>query len=117
MGRRLKPTEFEVIVTIVNDGRGEDVLQATRRAGAHGGTCINGRGIGIHETQKILGIPVEPRKDIVLTVTPSEDTSRLLDAITEAVELNKPGNGIGFVIPLKHVTGMPHLIESGDEEP
>ena len=110
MDEKCKPTELDVIVTIVVDGRGEDVLHATRQAGAHGGTIINGRGIGIHETKKILGIPIEPRKDIVLTVTPSRDTQRLLSVITEAVNLNAPGNGIGLVIPLKYVTGMPHML-------
>lgn len=104
-------TEFDVIVTIVVDGRGEDVLQATRAVGASGGTVIQGRGIGVNETKKILGIPIEPRKDIVLTVAPASETDRLLAAIIDAVDLNRPGNGIAFILPLKRVTGMPHLFD------
>ncbi len=115
MGNSLEPTGFDVIVTIVLEGKGEDVLQATRDAGAHGGTVIHGRGLGIHETKKILGIPIEPRKDIVLTVTPAEDTRMLLAAIIKAVDLNEPGNGIAFVMPLKYVTGMPHLLKDNDQ--
>ncbi len=107
----LKPTDFDLIVTIVSEGRGEDVLKATREAGAHGGTVVHGRGIGIHETKQILGVPIEPRKDLVLTVTPAAEVKGMLAAIVDSVDLNRPGNGIAFVVPLKHVTGIPHLLE------
>ena len=63
---------FDLIVTIVNRGVAEDVIEASREAGAEGGTVVLGRGIGVHDKAKFLGIPVEPAKDIVLTVTPEE---------------------------------------------
>lgn len=100
---------FDLIVTIVNRGSAEDVIAASREAGAEGGTVVLGRGIGIHEKAKFLGIPIEPAKDIVLTVTPEEKTDRILEAIREKAELDKPGHGIGFVVPLKKVIGIAHL--------
>lgn len=100
---------FDLIVTIVNRGVAEDVIEASREAGAEGGTVVLGRGIGVHEKAKFLGIPVEPAKDIVLTVTPEEKTDRILEAIREKVDLDKAGHGIGFVVPLKKVVGIAHL--------
>lgn len=100
---------FDLIVTIVNRGVAEEVIAASREGGAEGGTCLLGRGSGIHEKAKFLGIPIEPAKDIVLTVAPSEKTDQILEAIRRRVELDKPGHGIGFVIELKKVVGIAHL--------
>jgi len=109
--------EFDLIVTIVNRGRADEVIAASRSAGAEGGTCMLGRGIGVHETAKILGIPIEPAKDIVLTITHAEQTDQILEAIRTKVGLDKPGHGIGFVIELKKVVGIARLLkgEAGDK--
>ena len=84
---------FDLIVTIVNRGAAEDVIAASREAGAEGGTVLLGRGIGIHEKAKFLGIPIEPAKDIVLTVTPEEKTDQILEAIREKAQLENRGTG------------------------
>lgn len=103
--------EFDLIVTIVNRGMAQDVIAASREAGAEGGTCILGRGIGVHEKAKFMGIPIEPAKDVVLTITPQAQTDEILEAIRDKVELDKPGHGIGFVVELKKVVGIAHLLE------
>lgn len=102
---------FDLIVTIVDKGRCEVVIRASKDAGAEGGTIIPGRGTGIHETKKLWGIPIEPEKDIVLTIVPQANTSRILAAIVAAAELNKPGAGIAFVVDLKSVVGICHMCE------
>lgn len=104
---------FDLIVTIVNRGMAEDVIEASRQAGAEGGTVVLGRGTGVHDKAKFLGIPIEPAKDIVLTVTPEEKTEGILEAIRKRAELDKAGHGIGFVVPLKRVVGIAHL-ENGE---
>ncbi|OQC48905.1 MAG: hypothetical protein BWX56_01645 [Euryarchaeota archaeon ADurb.Bin023] len=40
-------------------------------------------------------------------------TDDILKAIRKAGELDKPGMGIGFVIPLEKVVGMCHLMSDG----
>jgi nitrogen regulatory protein PII len=97
-----------LIVTIVRKGWGNTVLEASVTAGAEGGTVLFGRGAGIHEQEKILGIPIEPEKEIVLTVTDSERVEAILERIDRAVELNEPGRGLAFVIPLDKVVGVSH---------
>lgn len=103
----------DLIVTIVKKGFSEQIIQASIKAGAKGGTVVFGRGTGIHEQKKILGIPIEPEKEIVLTVVSKKQTDTILKAITDAGELDKPGMGIGFVISLDRVTGMCHLLSDG----
>ena len=99
----------DLIVTIVKKGCCEKIINATRKAGAEGATIIPARGTGIHEQKKLLGIPIEPEKDIVLTIVPEEISDQVLEAIIEAGNLQKPATGITFVIELKKVSGVVHL--------
>nr|WP_315988458.1 P-II family nitrogen regulator [Desulforamulus aquiferis] len=72
---------------------------------------INGRGVGIHEQKKILGIPIEPEKEIILTLIHRDKVDTVLQAIVEAGNLNKPGTGIGFVLDVEKVVGIVCLVE------
>jgi nitrogen regulatory protein P-II 1 len=114
----MKAGSRELIITIVNKGCGDFVLEASMKAGAEGGTIIFGRGIGIHENKKILGIPIEPEKEIVLTVTPPDKTQLILDAIVREVRLGEPGRGIAFTLPLDRFVGVAHaLFHNPSNEP
>lgn len=105
-------SKFDLIVTIVNKGTCQTIVKASKEAGAEGGTILLGRGTGIRENKTLLGIPIEPEKEIVLTIVPEDDTDRILDAIIKAGKLDKPGAGIAFVLDLKKVTGICHLCAS-----
>ena len=100
-----------LIVSIVRKGWGDTVLEATMKAGAHGGTVMFGRGIGRNEQQKVFGIQIEPEKEIVLTVVPSDLKDAILQEVARAAELNAPGRGIAFVLPVQQVTGIFHLVQ------
>jgi nitrogen regulatory protein PII len=102
---------YKLIVTIVEKGNAEDVVEFTKHAGAEGGTILMGRGIGIHETAKIFGIPIEPEKEIVLTLVPAEKSENVLKAIDEGMNLEKPGRGIAFALDLEKVIGICHDIK------
>lgn len=106
---------FDLIVTIVNKGHCESVLQASKAAGAEGGTIIPGRGTGIREKKMLWGIPIEPEKDIILTIVPRDKTESILQAVIAAGRLDKPGAGIAFVLELKKVAGICHLCPPLDQ--
>lgn len=101
--------DFELIVTIVNKGDASKVVEASRHAGAEGGTIVHGRGTGIREQAKLFGIRIEPEKDIVLTLIPKNRTQQVLGAIVTAAQLDKPGFGIAFVLDVARVAGICHL--------
>ncbi len=107
--------QFELIVTIVNRGFAENVVDATKAAGASGGTIIHSRGTGIHENAKLFGIPIEPEKEIVLTLIEREKTGSVLDAIYTAVGLDKPSKGIAFVLNVEKIVGICHLESCGED--
>jgi nitrogen regulatory protein PII len=95
-----------LIVTIVNKGRADEVIQAAKAAGAQGGTILPGRSSGDHRNQRLFGIVIEPEKDIVLTLIEASTTTAVLRAITEALGLEKPGAGIAFVLPVTQAVGI-----------
>ena len=105
-----------LIVTIVNKGCGDTALEGSIKAGAEGGTIVFGRGIGIHEKKKVLGIPIEPEKEIVLTVTPSDKADAILDEIVRATRLEEPGRGIAFTMRVERFVGAVHALLHGLSE-
>lgn len=108
--------QFDLIVVIVAAGMAEDALAAARSAGAEGATVVHGRGTGIHEQKKIFNIPIEPEKDILMLLVPQQLTDAVLDAIDKAVDLDKPGHGIGFVLEAKRVVGLSHIVRGTTDE-
>lgn len=109
-------TNYNLIVAIVNKGYADMVIEAAKGAGARGGTVIYVRGSGIHETEKFMDIPIEPEKELVLTLVKSEKTKETISAITEKAGLTKPGGGISFVLPVIGTAGFVTKLPS-DEEP
>jgi nitrogen regulatory protein PII len=109
--------KWSLIITVVKKGWGDKVLEASMKAGAEGGTIFMGRGIGVHEKQTILGIPIEPEKEIVFSVVNPDKSKAILQGIVQDCELEKPGAGIAFVVPVERVVGISHLADksSGDE--
>lgn len=103
--------KFDLIVSIVNKGSANLVIEASKRAGAEGGTILDGRGTGIHEKAKLFGITIEPVKEVILTLVPTEQVETVLQAIIEEAELNKPGKGIAFVLEVERVAGITHLLD------
>lgn len=101
--------QFELIVTIVNRGYSDFVVDATRNAGASGGTIVNGRGTGVHEKDSILGVSIQPEKEMVLTLVKKDEKSKILKAIVEGVNLNQEGKGLCFSVPVEDLVGINHL--------
>ena len=101
-------SDISLIITIVGKGWGETVLDASMKAGAEGGTIMLARGVGIHEKQKIMGICIEPEKEVVLSVISSDKKDAILSDIVSAAELDKPGKGIAFVVPIEKLVGVTH---------
>lgn len=102
--------EYELIVTIVDRGYSDFVVEATRSAGASGGTIVYGRGTGIHEKESILGVSIQPEKELVLTLAKKSDKKKIMQTIVENASLTKEGKGMCFCLPVLNVAGINHLI-------
>lgn len=114
MTKNKNKKKFQLIVTIVFKGFVEDIVEAAKSAGAEGSTIINGRGTGIHENTKLLGMLIEPEKEIILTLVPIEISANVLKAICAAGNLDQPNKGIAFVLDVEKVSGICHLCQRAD---
>ncbi|WP_276663039.1 P-II family nitrogen regulator [Syntrophomonas wolfei] len=104
--RGVDATMYHLITVIVDKDKGEDVIEAATKAGSKGGTIINGRGSGIHETSKLFSMQIEPEKEIVLILSEIEKTDAIVSTIREQLEIEKPGNGIIYVQDVNRTYGI-----------
>jgi nitrogen regulatory protein P-II 1 len=103
--------EYDLIMTVVNRGFADQVVDAARAAGAHGGTVFYARGTGIHEVEKFFAISIQPEKEVVLTLVRHEDTPVIMHSIVEAAGLKTAGKGLAFALPISDVVGIVHSLE------
>lgn len=96
-GREVKKPMYQLITTIVNRGKAEDVVDAAYVVGSKGGTIIHARGSGVNESMKLFSMDIEPEKEVVLILSKVEITDKVVLSIREKVQLDKPGNGIIFI--------------------
>lgn len=102
----MKEEVRHLIITIVNEGFAETVMNAAKKAGATGGTTINGRGLETEKIVKFLGISIEPEKDIVMIITDEDSKTPIMNEIVESCGIKTPGAGICFSIPVESVAGL-----------
>ena len=94
------------ITAVVDKGKAEDVIDAATAAGSRGGTIINARGSGIHETSKLFFMDVEPEKEIVMILSEKKDAEAMISSIREKLDIEQPGKGIIFVQEVSKVYGL-----------
>lgn len=97
---------YQNIITIVNRGMAEDVIDAAKAAGSKGGTIINARGSGVNETTKLFNMEIEPEKELVMILSKKDTTDGIVASIREKLEIDKPGNGIIFIQNVNNVYGI-----------
>lgn len=99
-------TEHELIVCIVNTGFSDVVMDAAREQGARGGTVIHARGTANKEAEEFFHITIQPDKEIVMILVPSEIKDKVLHALYQAAGLKTAGQGISFSLPVTNAVGL-----------
>ena len=97
---------YELIVSIVNRGFSDEVVDGAKQSGAKGGTIIYGRGTSNYEKVNFFGISIEPEKEIILTLTKNEQKNEIMKGICEKARIDERGKGICFTLPVTQVRGF-----------
>lgn len=100
--------EVKCIVGVVERGRADQVVDAAKKAGAAGATIFYGRGTGESEVKKFLNMHVESSKEVIIILSEVKDVKEILDAMVKAGDLEKPGTGIIFTMPVDGLIGLHH---------
>jgi len=101
-----KNTVFNSIFVIVDRGRGEEVMDSARRAGAKGGTIIGARGSGIHEKGRLFRMDIEPEKEVVLILSDRHQTEAIVKSVRDDLHIDEPGMGVIFVQDVHETYGV-----------
>ncbi len=100
--------DVKCIVTIVERGRADAVVEQAKVAGASGATIMYGRGTGETEAKKFLNINIESSKEIIIILTGEEQYRAIMDAIIEAGDIKEAGTGVVFSLPISELVGLRH---------
>ena len=103
---------FKLIISLVEDSKTDQVLEAARDAGATGSTVINqARGEGVKKSKTFFGLNLEVQRDVVLLLVEEHMSRHILETISRVGEFDeKPGTGIAFQVDVEDAVGINHQI-------
>ncbi len=94
-----------LIITVVDKGNTEAVMNAARSAGANGGTVVKAKGTGA-ELAKFFGVSICEEKELVYIVVKREQRDDVMHAIMNGAGVNTDAKGIVFSLPVDGVIGI-----------
>jgi len=106
-GEKMKDKKnYHLIVSIVQEGYADKVMNVAKKNGANGGTLIKGRGLGSKNSFKFFNMTIEPEKDIVLIVCDNDSKNKIMEAVLEKTGIKTEGKGICLSLPIDSTIGI-----------
>lgn len=105
---------YSLIMTIVNTGYVDVVMNAARDVGAKGGTVLKARGTE-NDFSKFFGISISEEKQLVYIVCKQSDTKVFMQSIMEKAGPNTEAHGFIFSVPVDNVFGLNGLTNDDNE--
>ncbi|WP_100398960.1 P-II family nitrogen regulator [Bacillus sp. FJAT-44742] len=97
---------LKLVVTIVREEYADEVFNKYKENGIEGWTVTKARGASKESQDKILGMPIEPQKEIIFTVVEDKDTDHALELAEKAGNLSDEGNGLSCVVDVEKAIGI-----------
>jgi hypothetical protein len=94
----------EILFTIVDSGKGGEVVKSLRECGVTYNLMSVGYGASGHELTDLLGFH-DFEKDIVISVVAQGRVHEALSMLLYKFDIDKPDKGIAFTIPISGVSG------------
>lgn len=109
-----KEAEHNLIISVIEQGQSEDLMEVAKKAGATGGTIIHARRVGTDEVVKFFGISVQEEKELVAIITPHSQMKAIMRAINNSFGVKSESKGIVFSLPLDSVFGLNSLADNAE---
>ena len=94
-----------LIITIVDKGNTELVMDSAKAAGATGGTVVRAHGTGT-DIAKFFCITISEEKEMVYIVSSRANRDNIMKAIMEKAGRGTAAHGVVFSLPIDKVIGM-----------
>lgn len=101
---------FKLIIAFVDPDNTDKVVKIAKSAGATGDVIIQAKGSGIEEAS-FLGLSIQDRTNIILFVVEEHHTDKIIQAVSDKINLEEPGNGIIVALGLDKVAGLSKQIK------
>ena len=93
------------LLMVIIDRKRNSLLEETfHRLSLDYTLCCLAEGTANHEILDYLGLDIT-HKQVVMTPVPCEDADTIIEAIACDMELDQPGKGIAFTLPVSGITG------------
>ncbi|HPE94207.1 MULTISPECIES: P-II family nitrogen regulator [unclassified Sphaerochaeta] len=96
-----KTAEWDLVNVICTSGYADDIMTAARKAGASGGTIVNGRGTAKADDIAFYGSTLVPEKELLMMFVKREQTEKILASIAQLSCMQKSGSGIAFTFAVQ----------------
>ncbi|WP_096202939.1 P-II family nitrogen regulator [Bacillus sp. FJAT-45350] len=96
----------KLVVTVIAKEKTDKILEAIENEGVTKSTIILSRGKSENNPTLFLGITIEPQREVIYTLVPKEKADKIFNVITEAGDLNKPLQGLVFILDVEKVGGI-----------
>ena len=97
-----------LIMSIVDKGFTDELMDTARNAGATGGTVVKAKGTGA-DIAKFFGVSISEEKEIVYIVADKQKRDDIMHAIMQSCGTNTEAHGIVFSLPVDSVMGIRSL--------
>lgn len=96
---------YQLVVTIINSGFSDIVMNKARECGVKGGTIVNARGTGTQQAT-FMGMAIDSEKEIVLNVVEDEIASKVVGELSKFIKEDEKVSGISFALPISKYVGI-----------
>ena len=105
---------FPLIVEMVAAHHTNEILAASRQAGATGATVLNqARGEGLAPAKTFLGLSIGNQVDLILMLVEEHLSRHILEKIAKVGQFDEtPGTGIAFQVDVEDAIGVGHQISA-----
>lgn len=93
-----------LVLSIVNSGYSDKVMDLARKLGARGGTILNASGSASIGAEKLYGITINPEKEVVMILISNEIVKDLLNLLYQELGSDTEAQGIAFTLPVDEAT-------------
>lgn len=101
-----KTCGYSLIISIINQGYSEDVMDAARDVGVPIGTVLHARQMGGEAALNFLGIPIQEERELVFIITKSEEKARIMKAISARCGIQSKARGLSMSTPIDTCVGF-----------
>jgi len=103
-------SEYELIITVMNRGHDQNVMDAARTAKATGGTILSAKGFSFSSVEKFFGVTLQSNKEVILILAKSDRRHDIMEAIAEKAGPGTPTGAVSFSMAVSEVKGLqPYL--------